>query len=97
MKILIMALLFTVNIAAASNLQETVYSSVEAISLEQVDQLIEQKALSCVGATYCIDGRLLRCETYGVNCTYFVQPAVAVRCTGYNVWGQWVDLIGRCF
>ncbi len=97
MKIIFLILLFTINLASASNLEETVHSSVEAISLEQVDQLIEQKNMSCVAATYCVDGRLLRCETYGANCTYFVQPAVAVRCTGFNIWGQWVDLVGRCF
>ena len=76
---------------------EIVDYNVDAISLEQVDAMMSQKALSCVGATYCVDGRLLRCETFGSNCTYFVQPAVAVRCTGYNLWGQWVDLVGRCF
>ena len=97
MKILLITMLFCLNTASASQIEERIDLSVEAISLELVDQMMEQKALSCVAATYCADGRLLRCETFGEACTYFVQPAVAIRCTGYNLWGQWVDLVGRCF
>ncbi len=95
--ILTLSLLCLSSLGFAFELTEVVDDNVESIFLEQVDTLMNQKALSCVGATYCFDGRLLRCETYGANCTYFVQPATAVRCTGYNVWGQWVDLVGRCF
>jgi len=92
-----LALLSLMSFTAVSNFDERVLYSVEPISLEQIDVFIDQKNMSCVGATYCLDGRLLRCETYGENCTFYVQPAVAVRCTGYNTWGQWVDLVGRCF
>ena len=93
-------LLLSISVFASDN--NDLYSteidqSVEAISVEDLLELKEDKAANCFAYTSCRDGRVLRCQTYGYSCTFRAQQGRFVECTGFNVRGQWVKLFARCY
>lgn len=71
--------------------------SVESISLEKVKELKNNKANNCYAYTRCWNGRVIQCQTYGPNCTFYTQPGQYVECRGYNMYGQWVSNYAYCY
>jgi hypothetical protein len=76
---------------------EEVDTSVEVLSLDSIEAMMSEKTNACYAYTYCSNGRLIQCQTWGQGCTFYSQQGVYVACTGRNQWGQWVNTQARCF
>ncbi len=71
--------------------------SVEPLTEKAMMTLKSQKHLGCSAYTQCRFGGFASCQTWGQGCTWFVQPYMYVQCTGFNHFGQWVNMVSRCF
>lgn len=75
---------------------EILVNSKDLVLAEDVHFQSEDKNAVCYGTTRCANGFVATCETYGQGCTWFVTNN-GVACTGFNQYGQWVRVFGRCW
>ncbi|OFZ82713.1 MAG: hypothetical protein A2583_05040 [Bdellovibrionales bacterium RIFOXYD1_FULL_53_11] len=57
----------------------------------------KSEANTCYAYTPCQNGFAVQCTTYGQGCSWYVQPYQYVQCTGFDAWGNWVNLYFRCY
>ena len=55
------------------------------------------QAGDCLAQTFCPNRNVyIFCETWGYSCTWYVQPYQYVQCTGFDLYGQWVNVVQSC-